>query len=267
MKKRVKVLVGSIIVLVIVLSLLIVNKQVNIDKGKGKIEVSKVEVETKGSKTEKVEIPKEIEPEEEKKEETEIKEIETVSSFSTLKYKINYKLESEETLKRDAIINVKINDEDAKYVVLKRIEKENITSKLKENGKELEIEVKKVETNKENSLEIEVEIKNAPSGYKFSPIVEVKEKTSEENKKETRVKEVEVKTTSIEGNVINKTTRIGEGNIKVSACKINKEICEKEKITYTNEKGRYVLSGLEEGTKYFRSCYIRRSKGSKNLFR
>ena len=58
MKKRIKVLSISIALLVIVLGLLVINKEVNIDRYKGKVEVTKVDVKPKGTHTEK-EIVKE----------------------------------------------------------------------------------------------------------------------------------------------------------------------------------------------------------------
>ena len=234
MKKRVKVLSLSIALLLIVLTALIVNKEVNIDRYKGKINVTKVDVIPKGSK-------KETEVIKEKEKEKEI-EKETISSFNVLRYKINYKLDANENVNRDVLINVKITDEDKKYVVLKEINEENITSTKTTDG--LEILVKNVRTNIEHSLEIEVQINNAPNGYKFAPVIEVKEKTSKGI--ERRTKEVEVTTNSLEGILIDDDGNIGV-NKEVRICKKENEICTNEKITYTDENGKYVFAGLSEG--------------------
>ena len=225
-----------LVLLVSILGFLIINKKVNIDRYNGVVKVNKLKIENKGTKKEK-----EIIKSGSDKTGTEV-EKETVSSFSVIKYEINYKLKHERNIKRDAVINVKLNDEDKKYVVLNEVNKENITSKKVPDG--LEIIVKDVETNIDYKLEIEVQINNAPNGYKFSPIVEVKEKTSEGT--EVRPNTIEVKTTSLEGIVKNNKNEPAS-NVLVEACLMDKNVCINRKQTYTDADGKYVFSGLGEG--------------------
>ena len=232
--KKNKTIIVSIILLVFMLSLLMINNRINVKKYDGVVKVNEVKINTKGSSTEKEII---------KKDDKEVvKEKETISSYSVLKYKINYKLETEGNTKRDALIYVNLKDEDKKYIVIKDINENNISSKM--NGNTFEILVKNVETNINHSLEIEVTINNAPNGYKFSPEIVVKEKTSPETKKS--VNPVEVKTTSLEGFIKTTDGKVAK-NIEVKACIIDKDVCLNEKITYTDENGKYVFSNLDEG--------------------
>ena len=101
-----------------------------------------------------------------------------VSGNSTLKYKLKYKLESDtgETINnRIAIVDVILNEEAKKYITFTKIEKENITSEIIEDGKILRIRHQNVTTNKDYELELTVKMNNAPDGYTFSPRIEVKD--------------------------------------------------------------------------------------------
>lgn len=226
-KKNKKMMI-ALIIMISFLGLLILNKKVNIDRYSGIIKVSNVKVETEKVKKENT------------KKENE--KSNSISSFNTLHYKINYRLDSDKNVKRDAIITLRINDEDKKYVVINEVNNETITSKKTSDG--LEILVKNVETNYDHSLEIEVQINNAPNGYKFQPVIEVKEKTSDgvEIKPDT----IEVKTTSLNG-VVKDKNDTPTGNVLVEICLIDKDVCISKKQTYTDENGNYVFSNLEQG--------------------
>lgn len=239
MKKISKRILISSVIFGVILVVLTISKYMNFDLYKGKVKVSKVTVETKGANRKLLT---------KSTNNLDGTQVNTVPSFSTLKYKINYSLKSDRNVYRTANIKVKISDDDKRYVVLKTLKADNISSSLSDDGKELLIKVKNVETNKDYSIEIEVNINNAPSEYKFSPIVEVSDSANEEETKQVRANVVEVKTTSIEGVVKNKSTNVFAVNAKVSICKIDGENCINEKITYTDTEGKYVISDLEEGT-------------------
>ncbi len=229
----------SLIVIVLLLGFLIVNYTINY-KTNDSVNISEVTINTKKvNSNNKVVTKKDVTKKEEEPEETNV-----ISSFDSVRYTINYKLSSKDDIKSDAIIDVIISDEDAKYVSIKEINNDNITSKKTENGG-LEILVKNVETNKDHSLVIEVDINNAPSEYKFSPKISVKSKNGEAIVKEPTV--VEVSTTSLEGVLLNKDSGAEAPGVEIVLCRIDNDICVEKRSAITDQKGYYVIGDLKDG--------------------
>ena len=162
----------------------------------------------------------------------------TSKGTEEVKYTLTYTLDPVEGLtKRDVIIKGKLN---SGYATFKSINKTNITSTLKENGKEIEIEVKDVTLGEEQRLEIPIQITNAPNNETITPEIKIKEATGEE----TSVvgEPIIVETNSVQG-IVYDENNIPVGNIELSINKDGREI----KRTYTRDNGTYTFSDLEAG--------------------
>ena len=169
-----------------------------------------------------------------------------VSGNSTLKYKLKYKLESDtgETINnRIAIVDVILNEEAKKYITFTKIEKENITSEIIEDGKILRIRHQNVTTNKDYELELTIKMNNAPDGYTFSPRIEVKDAYGQN--KNIQVEKTTVETTSIEGKVLKNNKP--QSGIRITLCKMVNNLCVNKRETYSREDGTYTFSDIEEG--------------------
>ena len=95
------------------------------------------------------------------------------TSFTTSKgteeveYELRYTLDRVEGLEtRDVVIEGKLNSE---YAVFKEINRSNVTSTLKENGKEIEIRIEEVQLGEEQNIVIPVQITNAPNNENIKP--------------------------------------------------------------------------------------------------
>ena len=157
-----------------------------------------------------------------------------VKGNETVKYEVKYTPKNSNKI----IIEARINS--VEYAHFKEKEEENVISKIKEEGKVLELTVSNLEINKEYKTEIEIELNNAPNGYSINPSIKIKENEEEVN---VGTESVEVETTGITGRVINEKTKEGIKNIELALIKENKEI----KRTYTDEKGKYSISDIENG--------------------
>ena len=169
-----------------------------------------------------------------------------VSGNSTLKYKLKYKLESDtgETINnRIAIVDVILNEEAKKYITFTKVEKENITSEIIEDGKILRIRHQNVTTNKDYELELTVKMNNAPNGYTFSPRIEVKDAYGQN--KNIQVEKTTVETTSVEGKVLKNNK--SQSGIRITLCKMVNNLCVNKRETYSREDGTYTFSDIEEG--------------------
>ena len=163
------------------------------------------------------------------------------AGYDEIEYKINYKITAEEALTRNVVIKATLPS-DEKYSSFKAINSNNITSTLSSNKKEIELHISNVTTNENHETVVKMLIQGAPNGYKVTPSIQVKEDT-EENYTSVTVKEVEVKTNSLTGTVKDSDGMAVSG-IELVIKKNNQEI----KSTYTDENGKYVFSGVEEGT-------------------
>ncbi|MBP3635347.1 MAG: InlB B-repeat-containing protein [Bacilli bacterium] len=164
-----------------------------------------------------------------------------VNAYDEINYKIKFNLDSKEDLERTVKINVTLSDEESKYIKFKEINGNNISSKISENQKNLEITMMKVRTNEETKVNITLLVSGAPNNLKINPIVSIKEET-QENQTKISTDALIVKTNSVQGKVLD-SDGAKVSNIELSLKKENEEI----KRTYTDENGNYIFSGLEEG--------------------
>ena len=167
----------------------------------------------------------------------------TSKGSDEIKYELTYSLDLVPGVdKRDVIITGKLSDEESKYARFKKIKGTNITSTLKNDGKEIEVELKDVPLGINNKITLKVIITNAPNEFRLNPSIKIKEKTSDE---ETTVatNEIEVSTETIQG-VVKDENGMTVSNIELSLNKNGQEI----KRTYTDENGSYILSDIENGT-------------------
>ena len=155
-----------------------------------------------------------------------------------VEYEMEYTLDEIEGVeKRDVIIEGKINNE---YATFKEIEGRNITSTLKENGKEIEIKIKDVRLGEAQRITIKVQVTNAPNKEEIIPEIKIKETTGEYTRVNTEA--IKVETNSVEG-IVYDENKVPVTDIELSINKNGREI----KRTYTKEDGRFIFSDLEEG--------------------
>ncbi|MBR2712435.1 MAG: InlB B-repeat-containing protein, partial [Bacilli bacterium] len=162
----------------------------------------------------------------------------TSRGIDEVEYKVKYTLdELDGVTKRDVIIKGRTN---SNYARFKGINKNNITSTLKENGKEIEVRVEDVPLGIEQELKLTLIIENAPNSTRIKPSIEISEATGEYTSILTNG--IEVETNSLEGLVLDENN-IRVGNIELSLKKDGREV----KRTYTDEDGKYTFTDIEEG--------------------
>ena len=162
----------------------------------------------------------------------------TSKGTEEVKYTLTYTLDPVEGLtKRDVIITGKLN---SAYASFKSINRNNISSTLNKDGKEIEIIIQDVTLGEQQSLIIPIQINNAPNNETIIPEISIKEATGEE----TNVigQPITVETTSVQGIVLDENN-MKVSNIELSLSKNGNEI----KRTYTTEDGTYTFSDLETG--------------------
>ena len=140
-----------------------------------------------------------------------------VKGNEIVKYEVKYTPKNSNKI----IIEARINS--VEYAHFKEKEEENVISKIKEEGKVLELTVSNLEINKEYKTKIEIELNNAPNGYSINPSIKIKENEEEVN---VGTESIEVETTGITGRVINEKTNlcwdINDKSIQVDGSKILK---------------------------------------------
>ena len=162
----------------------------------------------------------------------------TSKGIDEVEYKVKYTLdEIDGVTKRDVIIKGRTN---SNYARFKGINKNNITSTLKENGKEIEVRIEDVPLGVEQELKLTLIIANAPNDTRIKPGIEISEATGEYTSILTTG--IEVETNSLEGLVLDENN-IRVGNIELSLKKDGREV----KRTYTDEDGKYTFTDIEEG--------------------
>ena len=162
----------------------------------------------------------------------------TSKGIDEVEYKVKYTLdEIDGVTKRDVIIKGRTN---SNYARFKGINKNNITSTLKENGKEIEVRIEDVPLGIEQELKLTLIIENAPNETRIKPSIEIREATGEYTSILTTG--IEVETNSLEGLVLDENN-IRVGNIELSLKKDGREV----KRTYTDEDGKYTFTDIEEG--------------------
>ena len=161
--------------------------------------------------------------------------------YDEVEYKVNYTLDEIEGItKRDVIIRGKIDELDSKYAYFKEIHKNNITSTLNNNGREIEVRIKNVTLGEEHSINLKIVIEGAPNGKRITPEIYIKESTGEETKINTD--SILVETRSVEG-IVTDEDDLELNTIELSLYKNDEEI----RRTFTDERGRFVFTDLEDG--------------------
>ena len=162
--------------------------------------------------------------------------------YEEITYPVLYELEKVEGIEeRNVIIKGTLTKEENKYARFKEITSTNITSTVSENGREIEIRIKKVKLGRQNKINIKIEINGAINETKIKPEIEIKEESEKEYTK-VNTEEIEVKTNSVTG-LVQDEEGMSVSNLELSINKGNEEI----RRTYTDENGRYVFSDVEEG--------------------
>ena len=161
--------------------------------------------------------------------------------YDEVEYKVNYTLDQiEGVTKRDVIIRGKIDDLDSKYAYFKEIHKNNVTSTLSNNGREIEVRIKNVTLGEEHSINLKIVIEGAPNGKRITPEIYIKESSGEETK--ISAESILVETRSVEGIVIDEDN-LELSTIELSLYKNDEEI----RRTFTDERGRFIFTDLEDG--------------------
>ena len=162
--------------------------------------------------------------------------------YEEITYPVLYELEKVEGIEeRNVIIKGTLTKEENKYARFKEITSKTITSTVSENGREIEIRIKKVKLGRQNKINIKIEINGAINETKIKPEIEIKEESEKEYTK-VNTEEIEVKTNSVTG-LVQDEEGMSVSNLELSINKGNEEI----RRTYTDENGRYVFSDVEEG--------------------
>ena len=161
--------------------------------------------------------------------------------YDEVEYKVNYTLDQiEGVTKRDVIIRGKIDELDSKYAYFKEIHKNNISSTLSNNGREIEVRIKNVTLGEEHSINLKIVIEGAPNGKRITPEIYIKESTGEETK--INAESILVETRSVEG-IVTDEDNLELSTIELSLYKDDEEI----RRTFTDERGRFIFTDLEDG--------------------
>ena len=165
----------------------------------------------------------------------------TSKGYDEVEYEVKYTLDEIEGItKRDVVIKGTIDEIDSKYAYFNEINKSNITSTLRNSGREIEVLIRNVPLGEEQVIKLKIVVEGAPNGKIITPEIEIKEASGEYTRVQTEG--IKVETNSLDG-IVYDENKAPVSNIELSIYKGRKEI----RRTYTDETGRFIFTDLEEG--------------------
>ena len=169
-----------------------------------------------------------------------------VAGYDKIYYTLKYTLQNPEKpgLKKNVFIELNLKEEDASYANFEEVADKDITSEV-EDGRKLKLQIKNVEVNVEQTVKVAISVNGAPNGYQITPSVKINVNESDTDYKGEAI---EVKTTSVSGTIKDKKTKDSVSDLQLSLCKLStSNICEEEKVTYTDKNGNYTFSDISSG--------------------